>query len=106
MEFNEYHLRRWSLLVRLRDSFTCYVCGKKCKKTTQAHHIYPKSLYPEKAFELDNGVTVCRDHHQPVVHAQWTSWRKWTSFFKRWVSRKANVSFNKDNQDKVIRKKG
>jgi hypothetical protein len=103
MEFNKYHLRRWSLLVRLRDNFTCYVCGKKCRKTAQAHHIYPKAIYPEKVFYLDNGITVCAKHHQPVVHAQWKSWRKWTDFFKRPLRKKANKEFNQANQHKVER---
>jgi 5-methylcytosine-specific restriction endonuclease McrA len=103
MEFNTYHLRRWSLLVRLRDDFTCHVCGEECKETSQAHHIYPKSIYPEKVFDLNNGITVCQAHHQPLVHAQWKSWRKWTDFFKRPLRRKANKKFNVENQHKVER---
>ena len=105
-KLSAYHLRRWSLLIRLRDGFTCYVCGKECKKSVQAHHIYPKAIYPEKAFDLYNGITVCGDHHQAVVHAQWTSWRKWTCMFKRWVRRKVNKEFNSEHQHKVERKRG
>jgi len=102
-DFNYYHLRRWSLLVRIRDDHTCYVCGRRCKQSAQAHHIYPKALYPDRAYDLANGVTVCADHHQAVVHAQWTSWLKWTDFFKRWVKRAANRRFNEQYQYKVRR---
>jgi len=100
---NEYHLRRWSLLVRMRDDFTCHVCGKKSKTNSQAHHIYPKSIYPHKALKLNNGATVCEEHHQPLVHIKVTSWRKWTDFFKRPLMRKANREFNEVNQYKVER---
>jgi 5-methylcytosine-specific restriction endonuclease McrA len=102
-ELNPYHLRRWSLLIRLRDDFTCHVCGKRCKLTSQAHHIYPKAIYPKRAYELKNGATVCEDHHQPLVHIQKKSWKKWTDFFKRPLRRKANREFNEANQMKVER---
>jgi len=105
MGFNKYHLRRWSLLVRLRDDFTCYVCGEKNKRGVHAHHIYPKAIYPERAYNLENGITVCAKHHKPVVHSQWTSWKKWTDFFKRPLRRKKNRVFNEDNQHKVRRKR-
>lgn len=104
-KLSSYWLRRWSLLVRLRDNFTCYVCGRTCRKSAEAHHVYPKASHPERAYDLENGVTVCQDHHQAVVHAQDNSWRKWTTFFKRYVSYKRNRSFNETNQHKVERKR-
>lgn len=84
-ELNEYHLRRWSLFVRLRDDFTCCICGKRCKKYTQAHHIYAKHYHPEKAYELSNGSTVCApEHHQSLIHIRpGESYLLWTDFFKR-----------------------
>jgi hypothetical protein len=104
-KLNYYWLRRWSLLVRLRDDHVCYVCGERKKDKAQAHHIYPKAVYPDKAYELDNGVTVCSDCHQPIVHSQWTSWLKWTDFFKRWVRRAANRRFNERRQYLVCRRR-
>jgi hypothetical protein len=100
---SSYWLRRWSLLVRLRDGFTCYVCGRVCKKTAQAHHVYAKAVHPEKAYDLDNGVTVCADCHQPRIHAQWTSWRKWTGFFRRYLKYVRVRKFNTENQSKIRR---
>lgn len=28
----------------------------------QAHHIFDKSYHPEKAYDLDNGITLCGDN--------------------------------------------
>jgi len=103
---SSYHLRRWSTLVRVRDEFVCYICSEKivprCK--SQAHHIYPKSLYPEKAYNLDNGVCVCAECHMPRVHSTRKSWRKFTCFFKRYLKRKKNRIFQSDHQHKIVRK--
>ena len=92
---NKYRLRKWSRLVRIRDEFICYVCSEKIERRySQAHHIYPKYLYPEKAYDLSNGVCVCGDCHMPIVHSTNRSWRKFTCFFKRCTKRKKNKEFN------------
>lgn len=54
-------LRLWSINVRKRDKI-CSKCGTK--KKLEAHHIYPKSIYPNLAFRLDNGVTLCKFCHR------------------------------------------
>lgn len=54
--FNKYELRKWSVAVRWRDR-KCQVCGSKEK--LQAHHIFDKSYHPDKAYDLDNGITLC-----------------------------------------------
>jgi 5-methylcytosine-specific restriction endonuclease McrA len=103
-----YYLKRWSTLVRLRDNHKCYMCEKLDKHDMHAHHIYPKSVYPEKAYELTNGVCLCGDCHLRIVHTSWgknPSWLKWTGFFKRWVRRVANKRFNEEYQNKIIRRK-
>lgn len=105
-DLNDYWLRRWSLLVLLRDDFTCYVCGEKLNRkdgSAHAHHVYPKAVYLEKAYELDNGVCACAKHHLGVVHADWYSWKKWTGFFRRWIRRVKQRRFNEEHQHKVRR---
>lgn len=56
----------------------------------EAHHIWPKALYPTKAYDPDNGITLCRRCHRKVVHHNWhgQSWRKFvvlwaTSYMRR-----------------------
>jgi hypothetical protein len=60
-------LRQWSHFIRTRDGFRCLCCGTK--DGVQAHHIIRKILFPWSAFDLGNGITLCRPCHARV-HAQ------------------------------------
>jgi len=51
----------WSKKVKKRDG-VCKACISKYN--LEAHHIYPKSKYPSKKYDLKNGVTLCRDCHR------------------------------------------
>lgn len=59
--FNTSDLNKWGENVKNRDNDTCVICGKNTK--THAHHILPKSKYPELATDVNNGVTLCRYCH-------------------------------------------
>jgi len=56
-------LREWSQQVRVRDNYICQQCGNE---GLFAHHIKPKKEYPELAFELCNGITLCNICHGKV----------------------------------------
>lgn len=53
---------QWSYNVRMRDEFTCQVCGHN--RETVAHHIYSYKEYPKLRTNLENGVTLCTVCHQ------------------------------------------
>ena len=59
--FNTSDLNEWADNVKNRDNDTCVICSKNTK--THAHHILPKSKYPELAMDVNNGVTLCRYCH-------------------------------------------
>jgi hypothetical protein len=60
--------RRWREQVYERDDFTCQLCGQRGGKL-EPHHIYEFSLYPDKRFDVKNGVTLCRKCHLEVHKA-------------------------------------
>ena len=53
--------RQWRREVRQRDGDACRVCRETIN--LHAHHIRPRSRYPELALELDNGITLCGNCH-------------------------------------------
>ena len=55
------NIAKWSQFVRERDG-KCVKCGKV--DDLHAHHIQPKSLYPDLMLETDNGVTLCYSCHR------------------------------------------
>lgn len=64
---NEYI--NWRKSIYCRDLYTCQKCGAKNKKGNKipvilnAHHIYNWNDFPDKRYDLNNGITLCRDCH-------------------------------------------
>lgn len=52
---------KWRQLVFERDNYKCQECGNGGH--VQAHHIKPWAYYPDLRFDIDNGMTLCRDCH-------------------------------------------
>lgn len=60
----------WREGVYAKDLYTCQCCGDKNKAGSgkcvklNAHHIYNWKDYPEKRYDLNNGITLCESCHQ------------------------------------------
>ena len=54
-------IQRWRREVKRRDGEACRACG--VQHYIHVHHIKPFKKYPEFATELDNGITLCGNHH-------------------------------------------
>jgi hypothetical protein len=68
----------------------------------EAHHIWPKAVYPLLAYDLDNGICLCWKCHREVVHNRWRLWRQYVQLFKNLAARrKKNRTFNEKYQSKV-----
>jgi hypothetical protein len=64
--FNYYKLGKWSKAVKERDDYICQHCyldGIPGTGEIEAHHIVSKSLFPQYAYDLDNGQSLCRECH-------------------------------------------
>ena len=53
--------QQWTRKVKKRDGDACRACGETIP--LHAHHIKPRSTYPELALKLDNGITLCGNCH-------------------------------------------
>lgn len=59
------YYKEWRKNVYKRDGYRCKMPG--CfspSRDIAAHHIYPKKKFPEKVFDLNNGITLCRKCHE------------------------------------------
>lgn len=55
----------WRKAVYERDDWTCQHCKKRGPRL-HAHHIKPKSRYPELMFDVSNGLTLCEPCHHKI----------------------------------------
>ena len=53
--------QQWKEDVRKRDGNACRACG--VQHYIHVHHIKPFKKYPEFATDIDNGITLCGNHH-------------------------------------------
>lgn len=53
--------REWRQNVLHRDGHKCVQCGSA--EYLEVDHIRPRSMYPELKFNMDNGQTLCHQHH-------------------------------------------
>lgn len=60
--YDSYIYKEWRLSIFKRDNFTCVNC-KQVGGYLESHHIKPYRLFPELIFDLDNGVTLCKECH-------------------------------------------
>jgi ribosomal protein L37AE/L43A len=56
--------RNWRDAVLERDNYICQECGSQYK--LQSHHIKRYCDYPELEFDVDNGITLCKECHNNI----------------------------------------
>jgi hypothetical protein len=62
--YNKEEYSKWRQQIYKRDKYTCQECGYSERGKLDAHHIHSKGEYPELAYEIDNGITLCKICHQ------------------------------------------
>lgn len=60
-ERDSFQYKNWRKAIFERDNFKCQKCGSKEK--INAHHIFAWKYYPEKRYDIDNGITLCENCH-------------------------------------------
>lgn len=65
--------QEWRTRVFERDKYTCAICGK-VGGSLEAHHIKPFAKYEDVRFDVDNGVTLCKECHKKVHREKINEW--------------------------------
>lgn len=58
--------KEWRSKIYARDKYCCRWPGCDKKKRLQAHHIYRWADFPGLRYNLNNGITLCKAHHDLV----------------------------------------
>jgi hypothetical protein len=54
-------LKLWANSVKKRDDFKCMICSST--NNPEAHHLYSYMAHPNDRYDINNGVTLCKEHH-------------------------------------------
>lgn len=52
----------WRKSVYQRDDYKCTICGES--HTLEAHHLNSYTNFKDMRFDINNGVTLCKNHHK------------------------------------------
>lgn len=58
--------KQWRKNIKKRDNFTCQWPGCQTKTKLHVHHIYRWSDFPGLRFHTNNGITLCKFHHDNI----------------------------------------
>ncbi len=59
----DYLAREWSIQVKRRDNYLCNLCKKSPSGKLNSHHLNNYKDFPLERYELENGVTLCKECH-------------------------------------------
>jgi predicted restriction endonuclease len=64
--YSDPQYKDWRKKIYARDKHSCQWPGCNKRKSLQAHHILKWSEFPGLRFHIDNGITLCRTHHESI----------------------------------------
>jgi len=68
--YNDPLYKKWRYQVYKRDNFKCQWPNCTFKKKLNAHHIYKWSDFPGSRFDVNNGICLCKIHHDMVKNKE------------------------------------
>lgn len=86
--YNDPEYKKWRLLIKTRDNFTCQWPGCKSKLKIHAHHIYKWADFPGLRYHSNNGISLCKTHHDQIKDNE----ENYTAFFSSLILKKLKGS--------------
>ena len=74
----------WRKAVYERDGYTCQVCGADKGGDLVAHHLDSYTDFPDKRYDVANGVTLCESCHKRFHH-KYTYHHNTREQFEEWL---------------------
>jgi hypothetical protein len=68
--YNDPIYKNWRKSVYSRDKWRCRWPGCNATKYLNAHHIKTWANFPGLRYELNNGITLCKRHHQMITGSE------------------------------------
>jgi hypothetical protein len=59
--------KKWRIDIYKRDKFKCQWPGCSASKKLNAHHIKRWADCPGLRYDVNNGITLCKDHHKSIT---------------------------------------
>lgn len=75
--------KNWRIEIFARDKYICQEC-KEVGGVLEPHHIIPLRISFERIFDVNNGITLCRNCHQKTIFKE-------ESFYEKYFSLVENV---------------
>lgn len=66
-DYSDPQYKEWRQKIRARDKYCCQFPNCSSKNKIQVHHILKWQDYPGLRYHLDNGITLCRQHHEMIT---------------------------------------
>jgi predicted restriction endonuclease len=71
----------WRKNIYTRDNFKCQWPNCNIKQKLNAHHIYKWADFPGLRYHINNGITLCKTHHDMIKNNE----DNYRSFFSNLV---------------------
>jgi len=78
--------KKWRLNIYKRDKYCCQWPNCETKTKLNAHHIQKWSDYPGLRYHLNNGITLCKYHHDLIKDNE----ESYAPFFFKLISDRIN----------------
>ena len=64
--YNDPQYKSWRQKIKKRDNYSCRWPGCLSKNKIHAHHIMKWSDYPGLRYHPNNGISLCKIHHDMI----------------------------------------